>query len=178
MVLRAIRDGVQASPFRIRLTMIGMTRDEVLAEAGELSDWIENDVRITGPLEAAEAAERLAEQDFLISYFADGVSGRRGSLLAALCEGVPVVTTWADWSDEQFLGQDFVKLLSCDEAQFTNELIALLRGPERPFSRVARGAVREFYRRHFSWAAIVERYAALSNLPREGRVRPVPQQTT
>ncbi|HWP06203.1 MAG TPA: glycosyltransferase family 4 protein [Polyangiaceae bacterium] len=167
MVLRAIHDGAQRSRFRVRLTMIGMTKSEILAEAGDLAAWVESNVEVTGPLEASDAADRLGEQDFLVSYFQDGVSGRRGSLLAALCEGLPVVTTWHQTSDEEFRGHEFIKLLSCDEAEFAQELAALFDTPERPFSRVARGDVRAFYRRHFSWSAIVERYAELSGLAHE-----------
>jgi glycosyltransferase involved in cell wall biosynthesis len=164
MVLRAIREAARESPRRIRLTVMGVTLDELSREVPDLLDWLANDVDVTGPLEAGDAANRLATQDFLVSYFSDGVSGRRGSLLAALCEGLPVVTTWTEQSDDVFRDRAFVKLFSADEAVFREELYAFLRSTERPFAGVSREDVRQFYRRHFSWAAIVERYCALSGL--------------
>jgi glycosyltransferase involved in cell wall biosynthesis len=164
MVLRALHKASRAGPRSLKLEIIGMSLDQVCAEAPDLADWIESEVTVAGPLEANEAADRLGTLDFLVSYFSDGVSSRRGSLLAALCEGAPVVTTWDRWSDEVFRGKPFVKLLSCDEALFESELCGFLAAPERPFSGVAREDVREFYRQHFSWSAIVDRYAELSGL--------------
>jgi glycosyltransferase involved in cell wall biosynthesis len=168
VVLRALRKASRAGPRRLKLQIVGMSRDQVCAEAPDLADWIEKEVDVAGVLEANEAADRLGTLDFVVSYFSDGVSSRRGSLLAALCEGAPVVTTWADWSDEVFRGRAFVKLLSCDEAVFSSELCNFLAAAERPFSGVTRDDVREFYRQNFSWSAIVDRYAALSGLATRG----------
>ena len=164
MVLRALHAAARAGPRRLKLVVIGVSRDAVCAAAPDLADWIESEVNVAGALEANEAADRLGTLDFLVSYFSDGVSSRRGSLLAALCEGVPVVTTWAEWSDEVFRERAFVKLLHCDEGAFAAELCDFLASAERPFSGVTREAVREFYRQNFSWRAIVDRYAALSGL--------------
>ena len=50
-------------------------------------------VHRTGPLPAAEVAEALAASDVCVLPYRDGASPRRGSLLAALTQGIPVVTT-------------------------------------------------------------------------------------
>lgn len=50
-------------------------------------------VRRTGPLPAAEVAAALAASDVCVLPYRDGASPRRGSLLAALAQGIPVVTT-------------------------------------------------------------------------------------
>lgn len=47
----------------------------------------------TGPLPAADVASLLAASDVCLQPYRDGASPRRGSLLAALAQGVPVVTT-------------------------------------------------------------------------------------
>lgn len=50
-------------------------------------------VHRTGPLPAAAVAEALAASDVCVLPYRDGASPRRGSLLAALTQGIPVVTT-------------------------------------------------------------------------------------
>lgn len=47
----------------------------------------------TGPLPPAEVARALAASDACLLPYRDGASPRRGSLLAALAQGIPVVTT-------------------------------------------------------------------------------------
>ena len=47
----------------------------------------------TGPLPAREVADALAWSDVCLLPYRDGASPRRGSLLAALAQGVPVITT-------------------------------------------------------------------------------------
>lgn len=47
----------------------------------------------TGPLPADQVAQALAASDGCLLPYRDGASPRRGSLLAALAQGVPVVTT-------------------------------------------------------------------------------------
>jgi len=50
-------------------------------------------VHRTGPLPAAAVAETLAASDVCVLPYRDGASPRRGSLLAALTQGIPVITT-------------------------------------------------------------------------------------
>jgi glycosyltransferase involved in cell wall biosynthesis len=50
-------------------------------------------VRKTGRLPAADVAAALAASDVCVLPYRDGASPRRGSLLAALAQGIPVVTT-------------------------------------------------------------------------------------
>lgn len=50
-------------------------------------------VRKTDQLPAAAVAEALAASDVCLLPYRDGASPRRGSLLAALAQGIPVVTT-------------------------------------------------------------------------------------
>ena len=64
-------------------------RNSVLAEVPELQAR----VRATGPLAPAEASRHLGACDLMVQPYADGASTRRGSLMAALAHGRPVVTT-------------------------------------------------------------------------------------
>jgi glycosyltransferase involved in cell wall biosynthesis len=162
LVLRTLHEAQRSARNPFVLTVIGLTLGELVHEAPELEDWLTRDVRVLGMLGAEEAADELGEQDLAVCYFSDGVSGRRGSMLAALCEGTPIVTTARDYTDPIFYEQRALTLLPCDESAFRTGLLALLCGPKRPFDGVSRDEVREFYDRNFSWTAIVERYAELS----------------
>ena len=164
LVLQAIRDAQRSSPWEIQLTIIGPTLDELRAAMPDLGQWLDSSVQVEPRLAPEQAAACLASQDFFVAYFQDGVSTRRTTLMAALCEGLPVVTTWRDVSDDVFLQRPFLKLLSPDEETFRNELVAFLSSSERPFSGVSRDEVRGFYRRHFSWSSIVRRYVEASGL--------------
>jgi glycosyltransferase involved in cell wall biosynthesis len=171
LVLETIREACRESPWKLELTIVGPTLEELCKAMPELASWLESEVHVAGPLEADEAADCLAAQDFLVAYFQDGVSTRRTTLMAALCEGVPVVTTWREVSDVVFRDRPFVKLLSSDERAFRAEFVAFMRSRERPFAGVSREEVRSFYREHFSWGSIVRRFAELSGLEApKGRV--------
>jgi len=162
MVLRALQRASARAKGRIKVSVIGLERRELSSAVPDLADWLDAEATVTGWVTADQAAAKLAEQDFLVSYFQDGVSSRRGSLLAALCEGVPVVTTWRDVSDTVFLDQPWVKLLSCDAEEFGAQLETFLTSAERPFAGVTAAEVRKFYDAHFSWRALVQRYLDIS----------------
>lgn len=53
----------------------------------------------TGRLPAAEAADAIAAMDVMLNPFVDGVSSRRGSAIAALQQGVPLVSVRGEATD-------------------------------------------------------------------------------
>jgi glycosyltransferase involved in cell wall biosynthesis len=169
LVLRTLQAAQHRASRPFEVTVIGLSLEQAIREAPELRSWLETKVRVTGHLSAEAAADELGAQDLAICYFSDGVSGRRGSMLAALCEGTPIVTTAREYTDASFFGQPSLKLLSCDERRFESELTELLCGEERPFAGVSRDEVRRYYEENFSWRAIVDRYIALSRLPAKAR---------
>lgn len=166
LVLRALHAAQTRAPRSLAVTVIGLSLAEVVRQAPELKGWLETQVTVTGHLPAEAAADELARQDLAVCYFSDGVSGRRGSMLAALCEGTPIVTTFRESTDPTFAGQRALTLLSADPQQFERELVALLTAKDRPFAGVSRDEVRRYYDENFSWRAIVERYLELSGLRR------------
>ena len=60
----------------------------------------EQRVKATGPLQAVELAEYLCACDLMIQPYPDGISSRRTSAMAALANGVPVVTTLGVLSEQ------------------------------------------------------------------------------
>src|SRR2546425_946956 len=64
-------------------------RDELLRQHPNLA----RQVHATGALAAADLSRHLSACDVLIQPYPDGVSSRRGSVMAGLSHGLPIVTT-------------------------------------------------------------------------------------
>ncbi len=88
----------------VRVLLLGANGDRWRRElTGGRADWSDR-VVAPGSLPAAAVAEYLKACDLMIQPFPDGVSSRRTTVMAALANGVPVVTTigalsepiWAD----------------------------------------------------------------------------------
>jgi glycosyltransferase involved in cell wall biosynthesis len=136
--------------------------------AGELG--VKDELVWTGYLEPSEVSAALLSADIAVLPYADGASFRRGSLLAVLAHGLPVITTaggdrkvrgdtrepesWPELvhGDNAILLQpgDVTELVSAIEMVASD---AELRG------RLARGAAA--VARFFSWTRIAEAHAAL-----------------
>jgi glycosyltransferase involved in cell wall biosynthesis len=65
-------------------------RDELLRQHPSLAGR----VHATGVLDAPEVSVHLRACDILVQPYPDGVSSRRGSVMAGLAHGVPIVTTF------------------------------------------------------------------------------------
>ncbi len=66
---------------------------EVALDAQCAAAGLRDIIKRTGPLPADEVACVLAASDLCLLPYRDGASPRRGSLLAALMQGIPVITT-------------------------------------------------------------------------------------
>jgi glycosyltransferase involved in cell wall biosynthesis len=63
-------------------------------------------MRDAGPLAADEVSRHFAAMDLYLAPFVEGVSTRRGSFMAALQHGLPVVATSGPQTDAVFLEHD------------------------------------------------------------------------
>ncbi len=128
-----------------------------------------------GPLPGEEVGCRLRAMDAILSPFLDGISTRRGSVIAALQHGVPVATSAAPWTDRLFLEAPTQGLLlsTAENAQdFAREAGNWLERIPADFAR-PENAVSVFHDRHFAWPAIAEGLwtnLARHSLGREARV--------
>ncbi len=114
----------------VRLLLLGAGGDRWRGEvAGGRADWRARMIA-PGSLPAPLIAGYLRACDLVIQPYPDGASSRRGSLMAALANGVPVVTTigvlsepvWADGAvaaapagDAELLARLALDLLDCPE---------------------------------------------------------------
>ncbi len=119
---------------------------------GELRQYF----RPLGHLPAAEASRALSAVDLMALPFVDGISERRGSLMAGLQHGVPVVSTIGHNTGTELRKAPWLRLapVSSRDAfvQAVGELLA------DPAARTRLGAAgKTQYDQHFSWPVVVDR---------------------
>jgi glycosyltransferase involved in cell wall biosynthesis len=98
--VHTLLDALERLPKRVRLLVVGgaATQPQDRAYAAEIEQRIAERglgerVRITGHCDESSVSAHLLAADLAALPFTDGASFRRGSLLAALAHGLPVVTT-------------------------------------------------------------------------------------
>lgn len=128
---------------------------------GEWIDWsMPNEVLVvrTGRLPAIDASDATAIMDLMINPFSDGISTRRGSVMAALLNGVPVLSTQGHATDRLWHNQIskslFLSAANCTESwnRETHDAAAILA--ELKDGR--KDQIKLFYDDHFSWSVIAE----------------------
>jgi glycosyltransferase involved in cell wall biosynthesis len=113
-----------------------------------------------GFLESEEFAARLAAADIFLLPTVDGASTRRGSLMAALQHGLPVLATEGELTDAVLrrAGAGPVLTAVADEAGFRRAAVRLAGDAE---ARAAVGAAgRRLYERDFDWSVTARRLLA------------------
>jgi glycosyltransferase involved in cell wall biosynthesis len=112
----------------------------------------------TGVVSPEEAARAIRSIDIFLAPFADGYSMRRGSVAAALQQGIPVVSTDGYRTDQVIrnnAGKCFELVRTGDKPGFIEKCIRLAReGSER--DRLAVQA-QVFFEQNLSWEVIAER---------------------
>jgi len=126
--------------------------------------------RTLGYLPEEPASKALSAVDVLALPFIDGISERRGSIMAGLCHGVTVASTIGHCTGVDLAKADWVSLSRVDDRDgFVSSVADLLSNPDR--CRRVGAAGRAHYLRHFDWPVIVDRI--LARLP-TGHPRPSP----
>lgn len=132
-------------------------------------------VAITGQVASEVVAAHMHAADLAALPFADGASFRRGSLLAALAHGLPVVTTDAERTrnskfkiknsklrsaaDGMLVDGEHVLLVSPGDANALAAAVARLAGDAE--LRTQLSAVGRALAAEFSWGRIAQQHAAL-----------------
>jgi glycosyltransferase involved in cell wall biosynthesis len=121
------------------------------AEAPPLPGMNGVPVHAPGALPADELARRLAAADLFLAPFLDGASTRRGTLMAALQHGLPVVATDGPLTDDQLRRAELALALAPadDPARFAAAACDLAADPARR-EAMAREA-RALYVAEFDW---------------------------
>ena len=108
----------------------------------------------TGGLPPEDLSRHLGACDLMIQPYIDGVSTRRGSVMAALAHGLPVVTNTGH-NTEPLWSEDEGVALAADHAEaLTAEAESLLADPD---ARAALGtAAADLYQRRFAAERTIE----------------------
>jgi glycosyltransferase involved in cell wall biosynthesis len=120
-------------------------------------------VRKTGQLPPEDVAQALAASDVCVLPYRDGASPRRGSLLAALTQGIPVVTTLpapgAYDGLPAFRDGEVARCVPAGDARAITEAVHAIRQDDAHSARLRAGAAA--YAAHFTWPAITAQTRAL-----------------
>ena len=110
-----------------------------------------------GYLGTESIARRLAAADIFLSPLIDGVSTRRGTLMAALQHGLPIVGTAGPLTDSILLesGSALSLVAVGDRDGFADEVRRL--ADEAAERQSMRRAGRRLYERNFDWPVTAER---------------------
>jgi glycosyltransferase involved in cell wall biosynthesis len=122
--------------------------------AAERGGWIER-IDAPGALPAPAIAESLRACDLVLQPYPDGASGRRTTLMAALANGVSVVTTVGDLSEAVWSEGAVAAGAAGDSACLVRLVLELLDSPDR---RTALGqAGRKLYEERFAIGRTIDR---------------------
>jgi len=117
----------------------------------------------TGQLPAEEVAAALAASDVCVLPYRDGASPRRGSLLAALAQGIPVVTTTpapgAYDGLPAFRDGEVACCVPMGDAHAVADAVRTIHGDAALAARLRAGAAA--YAAHFAWPIIAAQTLAL-----------------
>jgi glycosyltransferase involved in cell wall biosynthesis len=153
---RAARDAVRAIAARVGPVLLLR-----LGRAPEPLDDLGDPVRviISGPLPPQRVASLLATADLFLAPYADGVTTRRTTLMAALQHGLPVVGTDTGRSDEVLVRSPAIARAPLDAATFAG--VAAELAADRGRLEAMSMAARALYLEEFAWDVIAQRYLAL-----------------
>lgn len=151
----------------VKLLMIGGrtgTSDPAnIVYAREVEQMVEDlnlidHIRWTGFVDDTAVSGHLEAADMIALPFRDGVSFRRGSLMAALAHGCPIITTHPQMDVPDLIDDQTVRLIPPDSS--TALCIAIEDLAENPELRAQMGRRALELSRQFAWETIAARTAA------------------
>lgn len=115
-------------------------------------------IRWTGFVDSAAVSGHLMAADMIALPFRDGVSFRRGSLMAALAHGCAIITTHPETDMLDLIGDEHVRLIPPDSP--TALALAIEDLADNPALRQEMGANAYTLSCEFAWDKIAQRSAA------------------
>ena len=138
----------------LRVQLLGRGSEEMIDELLPAVPTHAGRVFATGPLTGDALSACLQSCDLMMQPYPDGASTRRGTLMAALAHGLPVVTTAGRLTETFWRDSDAAAVVSAgDDAAFVREISSLATDPAR--RRRIGDAARLTYEARFSVARLV-----------------------
>ena len=106
-------------------------------------DWVHQ----TGPLKEVDVSKALQICNLMVCYYVDGISSRRGSAIAALDHGIPLISTVGRNTESIFKDVEFIHLLSSEPQWFLRDFSKAIKN----FDWIDSAPIKEFYMRNFCW---------------------------
>ncbi len=125
-------------------------RDRIVHKVPALAERVHS----AGALNASEISNHLAACDLMIQPYPDGVTTRRGTVMAGLCHGKPVVTTDGFLSENFWRETKAVELAPAGDTQAFLCAVEFLRGSAAERARTSERA-RNLYKDRFDIAKSV-----------------------
>jgi glycosyltransferase involved in cell wall biosynthesis len=141
---------------KFKLHIVGVEKDEISIDTQYLH-LLENKIIFHGMLSEPQVAELFSKGHFGINFFVDGISSRRGSAIAELNLGIPIITNTADRSDAIFAKQTsvfFAELTSEGIHQVLNRIESISNEEYELLRREAMA----FVDNNFSWQKTCKSY--------------------
>jgi glycosyltransferase involved in cell wall biosynthesis len=145
---------------RVQLSIFGRhseLREEVLRQ-GLRNFPVE--LSVEGVVEPEQVVNRLASCDVLL-FVRNGISTRRGSAIAGIAAGLPVIAYSNSETAPPITDAGVVLVSSSAPGELKDALVRLLSDASFRAEQSARS--RAAYKAHFAWPVIAERFAALLN---------------
>ena len=155
-LLRPVIRELLARDSTITIVLLGrgstQFRDDLIADAAHLSSRI----TATGGLPPECLSIHLSLCDIMLQPFPDGVSSRRGSAMAAISHGVPLITTRGVQTEHVWEAVPGIALVEPTDS--AGAVHVALRWASDPYLRqVAARTVRDLYVREFSLPRLLAR---------------------
>ena len=120
-----------------------------------LSDWIQ----WTGYVPSEQVTASFWAADVCVLPYTDGVSFRRGSFMAALAHGMPIVSTLPQHGNPLLINGENILLVPPDEPASTAEAVERIASAPKLRDRLSRGA--SALAERFTWERIAAQTAEL-----------------
>ncbi len=141
------------------LLLMGRGSEEVREELIRNHSAMEGRVSATGNLTAPDLSLHLRACDVMLQPYVDGVSSRRGSMMAALAHGVPVITTSGRFTEPLWAESEAVVLVPVEDVSALAAATKRLLPDSAARSNLSRAA-KALYRKQFDVKVIIDRLRA------------------
>jgi hypothetical protein len=112
-----------------------------------------------------EVSSLFCRSHYSINFFIDGISSRRGSAIAALNLGLPIITNFTSRSDKLFLNRKCISIIANTPDEFNTNLQLELKKIEsldmNNYLKI-RSEAFDFVDTYLSWDIICEKYILLT----------------